>query len=155
MSFKEQSFKSRGERDDRVARGASLGTGQDADRDPELGRVLRDFRSSVHAWSDAVYLRPRLVEAAPRRMAWRMAAGWALGSVLVVGGAGGGFLGYHHLQEQTRIATARQAEHQRQIQEQRAREAEQELAQVDSDVSREVPTALEPLGQLMTSDESR
>ena len=67
-------------------------------------------------------------------------------------GAGGGFLEHQHRKEQARIAAAREAEHQRQIEEQRAREAEEELAKVDSEVSREVPHALEPLAQLMTDD---
>jgi hypothetical protein len=120
-----------------------------------MEQALRDFRTSVHAWTDAVYLRPRLVEVAPRRMAWRTAAVWALGSVLVAGGVGGGLLEHQHRQEQARIAAAREAEHQRQLQEERAREAEQELAQVDSDVSRQVPNALEPLAQLMTSNQGQ
>lgn len=156
MSSKEQFSRDRGEREDRVEAGAGLGEYDGALPDLEVEHALGSFRSSVHAWSDAVYQGPRLEKVAPRRMAWRWAAGWALGSVLVSGGIGGGFLGYWHQQEQARIAAAaREAEHQRQIQRQRALEAEQELAQVDSDVSREVPAALEPLGQLMTADESR
>lgn len=122
-------------------------------QDQEMDRVLRDFRLSVHAWSEAAYNRPRqLVDVAPRRMAWRKAAAWTLGSMLVAGGAGGGLLEHQHRQEQARIAAAREAQHQRQVEEQRAREAEQQLAKVDSEVSREVPNALEPLAQLMTDD---
>lgn len=67
----------------------------------------------------------------------------------------GGFFSYQHHQEQARIAAAREAEHQRQLVEERAREAEEELARVDRDVSREVPNALEPLAQLMTEDDSQ
>jgi hypothetical protein len=152
MSFNEQGSKDRGGSEGQGRPGAGLGANAGALHDPELERVLRDFRSSVHAWSDAVYQRPRLVEVAPRRTAWRKAAGWALGSVLVAGGVGGGLLEYRHRQEEARLAAAREAEHQRQVHEQRAREAEQELAQVDSDVSREVPAALEPLGQLMSEE---
>ena len=155
MKFKGRLSRGLGERDGRGATGAGLEADDGALNDPELEQVLRDFRSSVRAWSDAVYRRPRLVGVAPQRMAWRKAAGWALGSVLVVGGAGGGFLQYRHQQDKARIAAAREAEHQREIREERAREAEQELARVDSDVSREVPAALEPLGQLMTADESK
>jgi hypothetical protein len=155
MSFNDQFSTGREGRDGRGEKGAGLGADADALHDPEVEQALREFRSSVHAWSDAVYQRQRLVEAPPRRLPWRKAAAWALGSVLVVGGAGGGLLGYRLQEEHARIAAAREAEHQQQLQEQRAREAEQELAQVDSDVSREVPAALEPLGQLMTADESR
>jgi 2-polyprenyl-3-methyl-5-hydroxy-6-metoxy-1,4-benzoquinol methylase len=149
MSFEDQVSKHQG--DDAATQRA----GQTADRalhDPQMEQVLRDFRSSVHAWSDAVYQRPRLIEVAHRRMAWRKAAVWTLGSVLVVGGAGGGLLEHQHRKEQARIAAAREAEQQIQIKE---REAEEELARVDADVSREVPDAMEPLAQLMTPDETR
>jgi len=155
MSFKGQFSRGRGGWDGRGARGAGPEEDTGAFRDPELDQALREFRSSVHAWSDAVYQRPRRVEVASRRIAWRKAAVWVFGGVLVIGGAGGGLRGYHLQQEHARIAAAREAEHQRQLQEQWAREAEQELAQVDSDVSREVPVALEPLGQLMSADEGR
>jgi hypothetical protein len=124
--------------------------------DPALDRVLRDFRSSVHAWSEAVYNRPRIMsEAVPRRAAWRKAAAWSLGSLLVAGVAGGGLLEYQHRQEMTRIAAAREAQHELQLASQRAREAEEELARVDSDVARQVPDAMEPLAQLMAEDESQ
>ena len=154
MSFHEQFSKDRREGEDRVSPRAA-DSKPELGPDPEMEQALRDFRSSVHAWSNAVYQRPRLVEVAPRRMAWRKAAVWALGSVLVAGGVGGGLLEYQHRQEQARIAAAREAEHQRQLQEERAREAELELAQVDREVSREVPDALEPLAQFMTSSESQ
>ena len=134
---------------------AGLGSHDGAMADPELEPVLRDFRSSVYAWSEAVYQRPRLVEAAPRRTAWRKAAAWALGSVLMAGGVGGGLLEYQHRQEQVRIAALREAEHQRQLQLEKARQAEEELARVDSDIAREVPDALEPLAQLMSADDSQ
>jgi len=158
MSFKDGFSKHPGEpeqagRETKDSAIAVPGRAPDPGHEQDMDRVLRDFRLSVLAWSDAVYRRPRLVEAAPRRMAWRKAATWALGSLLTVGIAGGGLLEYQHRQEQARIAAAREAEHQRQLEEQRAREAEEELALVDSDVSREVPNALEPLAQLMTSDE--
>lgn len=122
--------------------------------DPDLEMDLRNFRTSVHAWSESVYQRPRPIEAAPRRMAWRKAASWALGSVLVAGGVGGGLLEYQHRQEQARVAAAREAQLQREIQEERARLAAEELAKVDSDISRQVPDALEPLAQLMSTDGS-
>ena len=138
-----------------ISAGALQDPEPDQKMDQEMEHVLRDFRMSVHAWSDAVYRRPRLVEVAPRRMAWRSAAAWALGSVLVIGGAGGGLLEHQYQKEQARIAAALEAEHERQLQEQRAREAEAELAKVDNDVSREVPNALEPLAQLMTLDDSQ
>jgi hypothetical protein len=123
--------------------------------DPELDRALRDFRSSVHAWSEAAYQRPRIVhEMAPGRAVWRRVAVWSLGGMLAIGVAGGGLVERHHRQEMARIAAAREAQYQHQLAEQRARQAEQELAQVDNDVARQVPNAMEPLAQLMAEDES-
>ncbi len=125
-------------------------------KEAELEKVLRDFRTSVHAWSDAVYGRPRLVKVAARRKGWRKAAAWALGSVLLIGGASwGGLLENQHRQEQDRLARLRQQEVDRQVQEVKAREAEQELAKVDSAVSREVPDALAPLVPATASDDGQ
>ena len=124
----------------------------------ELDEALRDFRLSVHAWSEAVYSRPRAA-VAPRQV-WRLAAGWALGCVLVAGGASAGL--WQHHQREMRSAAVRVAEQERtqvrQAVQQRNQQARQEdedlLAKVDSDVSREVPAAMEPLAQLMVEDET-
>ncbi len=75
--------------------------------------------------------------------------------VLVVGGISGGVYERQHQQEMARAAAARQAEQQRLAAEQRAREEEDLLAKVNSDVSREVPRAMEPLALLMGDDETR
>ena len=123
--------------------------------DPELESALRNFRSSVRAWSDAAYRQPRLVEVAPRGRVWRRAAAWALGSVLVAAGTVGTRQEYQHWQEMDRLARLRQQQELRRVEEQKAREAEQELAKVDTAVSREVPDALEPLAQLMAADEGQ
>ena len=90
-----------------------------------------------------------------RHRSWRLAAGWALGFVLAVGGVSGGVYEHHQRQESARIEAARQAEQLKQAAEQRAREEEELLAKVDSDVAREAPSAMEPLAQLMAEDESR
>jgi hypothetical protein len=48
------------------------------------------------------------------------------------------------------------AEQQKMVAEARAQQEEEDLlAQVDSDVSREVPSAMEPLAQLMSGDSIR
>ena len=125
--------------------------------DSELDEALTNFRLSVHAWSDAAFSHPRTAAAAvaPRQV-WRLAAGWALGCVLIAGGASAGV--WQHQQREMRIAAARVAEQQRLVAQQRERQARQEdedlLAKVDSDVSREVPVAMEPLAQLMVEDET-
>jgi len=130
----------------------------DPEQDPELAQALQNFRLSLHAWSAAAYSRPRLAPA-PRKRVWRLAAGWALGCVLVAGGVSGGGV-YEHRQREMKIAAAQAAaEHERQAAAQRAQMAREEeedlLAKVDSDVSREVPSAMEPLAQLMVEDETR
>jgi hypothetical protein len=63
----------------------------------------------------------------------------------------------HHQRELAKIAAAEQAARQQKLEaEQRAsKEDEDLLAKVDSDVSREVPSAMEPLAQLMTENEAQ
>jgi hypothetical protein len=143
-------------------------TGKQDDQDPELDKVLKDFRLSIHAWNEAIYARPRsAVERAPRRI-WRLVTEWTLGCVLVAGGVFGGMYGHLHRQqsvgwerhpqemgsqearavkpEQPAVAQGVQQTH---------REEEDLLAKVDSDVSRQVPAAMEPLAQLMAGDETQ
>ena len=123
--------------------------------DAELERVLRDFRSSVHAWSEAELSRPRSVAAAIRHRSWRLAAGWALGCALIVGGVSGAMYERRHQQELARITAQREAEHERQMAAEKAKNAEEELARIDKEVSRDAPTAMEPLAQLMGEDNSQ
>jgi uncharacterized protein HemX len=123
--------------------------------DPVLKQALGDFKQSVHAWSEAVYSQPRTVHLTVAHRAWRLAAGWAMASVLLVGALSGGVYERHHQQEVARIAAAREAAQQRQLAAERAQEEEDLLARVDSDVSREVPSAMEPLASLMAADETK
>jgi hypothetical protein len=127
-------------------------------QDAELEEALKDFKSSIHAWSEAAYNRPRSLTQNVRRRSWRLAAGWALGCLLVAGSVSGGLFEREHRLELARIAAAqRVAEQEKQLREQQAREVDEEdlLAKVDSDVSRQVPNALEPLAQMMTEDETK
>lgn len=123
--------------------------------DPLVEQALGRFRDSVHAWSEAEFGKARsAVRMAPQR-AWRLAAGVALGLVLVTGGVSGG-LYERHRQVETAKAAEKAAEQRRLAAQERARlEEEDLLAKVDSDVSREVPQAMEPLAQLMDTEESR
>jgi hypothetical protein len=135
-------------------RQAEPGAGENVDL--VLEEALKDFRMSVHAWSEAVYSRPRTAAQVVRHRSWRLAAGWTLGCALVAGGVSGAVYERHQRQEMARIAAARVAEQQRLVREQQAREEEEDLlAKVDSDVSREVPSAMEPLAQLMAEDEAK
>jgi len=124
--------------------------------DPAFKEALADFRLSVHAWSDAAYARPLELNAvAHRRKAWRLAAAWTLGLVLMAGGISGGIYEHQHRQELARIAAAEQAARQKALAEAQAREEEELLAKVDRDVSREVPSAMEPLTVLMSLDDTQ
>lgn len=100
--------------------------------------------------------RPRTVKTEIRRRSWRLAAGWALGCVLAAGGLSGGLFEQHHRQELQRIVAAQKAAaDQKELDEQRERAKVSDevlLAGVDSDVSRDVPSAMEPLAQLMVDD---
>jgi len=123
--------------------------------EPELKEALLNFKLSVESWSDAAYSRPRPTLEVHGRRIWRLAAGWALGCALVAGAVSGGVHELHVRQEQARIAVAAQQEKQRLAAEEQAREEEDLLAKVDSEVSREVPSAMEPLAQMMTEDQSQ
>jgi hypothetical protein len=116
--------------------------------DAVLEEALKNFRMSVHAWSEAAYNRPRTAARIVRHRSWRLAVGWALAAVLMVGGFSGGMFERHQRIDRERIAAARLAEQQKALSEQQAMDEKDLLAAVDSDVSREVPSAMEPLAQL-------
>jgi hypothetical protein len=124
--------------------------------DGVMEQALVEFRQSVHNWSEAAYNRPREVRVAVRR-SWRLAVGWALGCVLAAGSLSGGIYEHHRLQVEARMAAEAQAAKERQLQVKEKSKAVDEdlMAAVDSDVSREVPAAMEPLAQLMDGDESK
>lgn len=127
--------------------------------DPMVRQALGDFKSSVHGWSDALYSRPRAVTTAVVRTSWRLAATWSLSVMLVAGAVSGGVYEHHQRVVAAQIAAMRAAEQQRQAAleraQQEAQEEEEMLASVDTAVSREVPTAMEPLAQLSEDSESR
>lgn len=142
------------ERADHAARWEAL--------DPMMRETLGNFRASVHAWSDAMVSRPRMEPEIAVRKIWRLAPGWVLGCLVFLGAVSGGLYENHRQQEVARIAAQREAELQRQIATQRAQlmakvdsEEEDLMAKVDSDISREVPSAMEPLASLMTNEESK
>lgn len=118
--------------------------------DRELDQALDDFRRSVHAWSEAAYSRPRTAPVAAPRGGWRLAAAWALGCMLAVGSLGGGFYVRQHGRELARVAAMQAARQRHLAAAQRDRiEDTNFMVTVDQDVSQEVPSAMEPLAQLM------
>jgi hypothetical protein len=162
MSFK---HKAGGVSDVSGASGAGKFAGEAA-LDAELDEALRDFRMSVHAWSAVAYNRPRTLPAgSARKHLWQLASAWALGCALMVAGVSGGVFAHFHRpqaavgqqpRQETRIAESRMDEAGQPAVEQRNQRAPEEeedlLAKVDSDVSRQVPAAMEPLAQLMAGD---
>jgi hypothetical protein len=123
--------------------------------DPAMKEALGDFKGNVHAWSEAMMNRPRAAHKAVVRRTWMLAASGALASVLIAGAVSGGFYEHYHRQEVARIAAAQEAAHQRELAAERARVEEEDLlAKVDSDVSQEVPSALEPLASLTNDDDT-
>jgi hypothetical protein len=129
----------------------------DAADDAVLDQALRNFRLSVHAWSEAEYVKPRTL-AIVRPTSWRMIAGWALGCVLAIGIVTGGLYEYRHRpQADARLSGAVPAVSQTMPAEPPhvLKENEDLLARIDSDVSRQVPSAMEPLAQLMSVDEAQ
>jgi hypothetical protein len=110
--------------------------------DPVVEQALRNFKASVDAWSEAEMSRPRTVKVVHH--SWRLAAGSLTGAL------------YERQlrQEQARIAAAKAAQKMAQERlaatQQVSGDSDQDLlATVDSDISRAVPAAMEPLAQLM------
>jgi hypothetical protein len=129
-------------------------TGENEDQVVE--QALRNFKTSVDTWSKAAMNRPCTTVKVARH-GWRLAAGWALGSAIAAVSVAGALHEREHRQEQARIAAA-QAAAQKAAQQKLsdvdqqlspAQNDEDLLANVDSDVSRAVPAAMEPLAQMM------
>lgn len=124
--------------------------------DPVVEQALRNFKTSVDAWSEAAqrnmtWTRPRTVAKAARH-SWRLAAAWALGCAVAAASVAGALHEREHEQMLARIAAtqaAQRAAQQKLVLQQSSQTDEDLLANVDSDISRAVPAAMEPLAQLM------
>lgn len=124
--------------------------------EPELRQALGDFKLSVGAWSEAMMGRPREAKA-PARINWSAVTKWALGCTVFVGTVSGGLYQNHKQVEAARVETARVAAQQRSLESAKAAKVDEEelMADVDSDVSRQVPSALEPMASMMAADETK
>ena len=150
--------------DDLVNGAAQDGFVQD-EQDPMLQAVLKDFRASAHHWSEAIYqsrsavaLRGKslVLSPTPRRTPAQRSLAWALSLVLAAGVVSTGAYQFHQRDLARQAVVQREAEHQRQLAlEQHARDVDELLAKVDSDLSREVPSAMEPLAGLMADDNTQ
>jgi hypothetical protein len=131
--------------------------------DQDVQAALKNFRASVHAWSEQEMARPRQIQ--PVRVSGWLSSrwmklmavpmlGWGLASVLVVAGVTVPVSVHHERQ----VAAMRQAailEQQKQAAEAAARLAQNSiddedlLKHVDSDIAQAAPDAMEPLASLM------
>lgn len=121
--------------------------------DAEMEEALGDFKTSLHAWSDATYHRPRARSVQIRRRTWQLATGLALGCTLLAGSVSGLLFNQHRRQQLERVeADQRAAEQAKQLVDRQSRAGDSDevlLAEVDNAVSRQVPSAMEPLAQMM------
>jgi hypothetical protein len=127
--------------------------GDGLELEPDLREALGNFKSSVDAWSEASISRPREVRS-PVRTNWALVSKWALGCVVFASTVSGGVYENHRQQESAKAEAARIAEQQREVVAQRAKEEVDLMAKVDSDIAREVPSALEPLASLMDENQN-
>jgi len=120
--------------------------------EPDLREAVGNFKATVDAWSEAMMSRPREVKT-PARINWSAVTKWALGCLVFAGTVSGGVLQNYRQQEVAKIEAARMAEQQRQLAAPKVSIPDDELmANVDSDIAREVPSALQPMASLMTDD---
>lgn len=120
--------------------------------EPELREAIGNFKTSLSALSENAMSRPREVTA-PVHTNWALVTKWALGSVVFVGTVSGGLYQNHRQQEEAKIEAARVAEQQSELAALHAKEEADLMAKVDSDIAREVPSALEPLASLMDENQ--
>ena len=78
---------------------------------------------------------------------------WALGSAVFVATVSGGVYQNRREQEFAKAEAARVAQQQRELAAERAQQEADLMAKVDSDIAREVPSALEPLASLMDENQ--
>jgi hypothetical protein len=123
--------------------------------EPELREALGDFKMSVDAWSEAMISRPREAKV-PARMNWSGLTKWALGCVVFAGTVSTGLYQNHRQVESAKVEAARIAEQKRAAEAASVAKVNEEelMAEVDSDVARQVPSALEPMATLMNNDET-
>jgi hypothetical protein len=132
--------------------------------DERVNAALKNFRASVHAWSEQEANRVRTVRRAPLGGFWRVMAtpmmGWALAGVLIVSGVGVPVTVNHHRQvaaaeraaaeNRQRLATEAAARKAELAMDTHAMDDEELMNHVDSDVAQATPDAMEPLASMMS-----
>ncbi|WP_348264628.1 hypothetical protein P8935_08845 [Telmatobacter sp. DSM 110680] len=133
------------------------GQAEDPERlQPELRKALDDFKLSVDAWSEAMISRPREAQALARRN-WSAITKWAMGCLVFAGTVSSGVYQNHKQVEAARVEATRIAEQQRAMEAAKVANVNEEdlMADVDSDVARQVPSALEPMATMMNDDQTK
>jgi len=133
------------------------GQAEDAEKlEPELRKILGDFKLSVDAWSDSMISRPREAKA-PARKNWSAVTKWALGCAVFAGTVSSGVYQNHRQVEAAKVEAARIAGQQRSLEAAKVANVNEEdlMADVDSDVARQVPSALEPMATMMNDDQTK
>ena len=131
----------------------------DHQEDVQTSEALRHFRQSVHAWSEAEYLRPRM----PKRKRSLFAMGspalnWAAAAVLAVTVVAVPLVHHQHqeqVESQRKAAEADQKKLASEKQTAYALDDEELLSHVDEDIAQDAPDAMEPLANLMTEKSAR
>jgi hypothetical protein len=136
--------------------------------DAQVEAALRNFRASIHYWSEQEIARPRVIERTGwsrfQTGFWRMIAnptlGGALAAALLITSVGVP-VGIHHERVMEAARQARLDQQKRDLQQQLAEEeARKSLAadkvddgafldDVDSDIAQATPDAMQPLASLM------
>jgi len=132
------------------------------EEDPQVEAALRNFRQSVHSWSEQEYSRTRIPAASPRS-SWNWfanpVAAWGLAGILAVSAVTVPTSIHLHNEHQREAAQQAAAEAQRQQELRHQQELQQAamnisdedlLSHIDSDLSQAAPDAMEPLARLMS-----
>jgi hypothetical protein len=133
--------------------------------DQEVEQALKNFRASVHAWSEAEFTRSRAVRA-PQSSLWRWlaapAVSWGAAAVLAFTAIGVPVVVHHehqvqilarqHADEQQRLRDAQEkAATQMATIQMAAMDDDKLLQHVDEDIRQSTPDAMEPLASLMST----
>jgi len=132
--------------------------------DLEMESALRNFRASVHSWSEYEFSKTRTVKRSRWAAMWvvfaKPAMGWALGCVLMVSSVGIPVTVHHQRQliAERNAQLLRQQRLAKQAAEQQAALAmtdDELLSHVDSDIAQAAPDAMQPLASLMGESSTR
>jgi hypothetical protein len=130
--------------------------------DQDVQAALKNFRASVHAWSEQEMARPRQIRRANgfARLMINPLLGWGMAGVLAAAVVTVP-VSVHHERQVAAQRLAAVQEQQRQATEAAARLAQNSvddedlLKHVDSDIAQAAPDAMEPLASLMSDTASQ